>query len=423
MKSSKVANFNRALVILRSDNRSTSDIEFLADFIMDYIDLKMYLQRMSIAEISQVLRACYLSEYSSGEHIFYKGDLSEKFYLILYGSVCVYNQNKENVVTFSSDLVEGQKIGEQGLVTGMPRSMSAKATTHSFLLFMYKPAFKLYLERTVLYELEAQLLYIDRFFPHICRYSGITRIRIAYALHSVSYRRNKAVLSKDLPYDCLYFIHEGECSILAPTSMGRDKCIVKMGKGSCFGEECGLLGKAASHNVRVTSEYALLYFIRRADIKRTIPDDIIQVWVNNYHLKQKNRQHLKEASEPIKADARISCSFIEKFPLATPIARRKIHMQQQRSISSQGSKAVDPNYISFKNKLMQFRSGVTIKEVTASPTQLMRNHVSTMRARTSHMNRSSVMSRACNTPIRSKTTSDISGIFKTSNPPKPEYFP
>jgi CRP-like cAMP-binding protein len=421
MKVSKIANFNRALVILRSDNRSTSDIEFLADFIMDYNDLKVYLQRMSIAEISQVVRACYVSEYSSGEHIFHIGDLSDKFYLILHGSVCVYSQNTDNVVTFSSDLVEGQKLGEQGLVTGMPRSMSAKATTHCFLLFMVKPAFKLYLEKIVLQELEAQLLYIDRFFPLIFRYGNITRVRIAYAMHSVSYRRNKPVLSKDLPYDCLYFIHEGECSILAQTSMGRDKCVVKMGKGSCFGEECGLLGKVASHSVKVTSEYALLYFIKRADVKRVVPDDIFQVWISNYSLKQNSRQLLKEATEPIKVHKRISLDFIEKFPLATPIARRKIQMQRQRSISSQGKKAVDPNYISFRNKLMKLRS-VVIREVTPSPIKRIRSYASTMRARTSQRNRSSVLNRTCSTPIRSKTNSDTSGMFK-ANPPRSEYFP
>lgn len=363
MRSRHISQLNRAISILKSDDRSATEIEFLSNFVMDYKELAVYLGRMSIAGINQVMRACYLEEYETGDHIFYKGDHSDKFYLILFGSVCVYNLNKENVVTFSSILNQGQKLGEQGLVTGMPRSMSAKAHCKVFMLCMFRPAFKQFLEKTVLFELESQLNYIDMYFPNIYRYGSISRIRIAYSMHTVHYRRNKVVLTKNVNYDMIYFVFEGECSIVSQANKNKEKCFVKLSKGSCFGEECGLMGKPAGHTIKVSSEYAILFFIRKIDVKRVIPEEVLEVLVGNYYLKQRSRLLLKEASksdDPSFDETQLAP--IELYPMASGIARRQIHMQFQRTQSSLGCRLLDPLHVGYKKKLRQFRSGISLKE-------------------------------------------------------------
>jgi CRP-like cAMP-binding protein len=331
---------------------------------MEYRELAKYLDQMSIAGIHQVVRACNILEFDPGEHIFCKGDLSDKYYLILYGSVCVYNINKDNVVTFSNVIREGNKLGEQGLVTGMPRSMSAKANTLCFVLFMYRPAFKMYLEKAVVRELETQLDYIDKYFPNISRYGTISRIRIAYAIYSASFRRNKVILAKDLPYDCLYFIYEGECAIVTQVRKNIEKCVVKMGKGSCFGEECGLLGRVAGQTVKVTSEYAVLFYIKKGDVKRLVPEDVLSVFINNYYLKQKSRALFREIVMPAShaQHDQVSLASHEQYPMASILARKNFHQQMQRSQSSLGCKLNDPIHIGFKKKLRQFRSGVNLEE-------------------------------------------------------------
>mmetsp|Transcript_7357 Transcript_7357/g.13631 ORF Transcript_7357/g.13631 Transcript_7357/m.13631 type:complete len:430 (+) Transcript_7357:290-1579(+) len=408
MRPRNIAQLNRALSILRSEDRAPSEIEFLANFIMEYKELAVYLERMSISAINQVMRACNLEEYEPGDHIFYKGDLSDKFYLILFGNVFVYNLNKENVVTFSSIINEGQKLGEQGLVTGMPRSMSAKANTKVFMLYMFRPAFKQFLEKTVLHELETQLNYIDKFFPNIYRYGSISRIRIAYALHTTQYRRNKEVLTKGQTYDALYFIFDGECSIVTQVNKNKEKCVVKMGKGSCFGEECGLLGKPAVHNVKVTSEYAVLYFIRKVDVKRVVPEDILDVLISNYFLKQKSRLFLKEVAEPVDTvQTEHELAPIEKYPMASVMARRKIHLQFQRTLSSLGHRLQDPVHVSYKKKLRQLRSVVSLaQEETQKLTRIHSRRASLLQSPTPRRG-SALSSAPSRSPLLSRMSSPM----------------
>jgi CRP-like cAMP-binding protein len=366
MKVHNLRLLNQALTILRSEVRSLSEIELLANFIIsEYKDLAVYLSPMTIEGIHQVMQVCSLEEYNPEQHVFYKGEASNKFYLILFGSICVYNLNKANVITFSTTLTAGKKLGEQGLTTGSARSMGAKAMSKTYLLVIARSAFKQYLQKVVLKELESQLAYIDRYFPSIANYGSSTRVRIAYSMHTVNCRRNKALLVRNEPGDAIFFIDEGECSIVTEVSKTKDKCVVKMGKGSCFGEECGLLGNPANHSVKATSEYARLFFIRKVDAKRVIPEEVIAVLLKNYHLKQRNRKLLKRVARPvIPIDENVKDRF-ERYPLASTAARRSICMQHQRTKSSLCVRLDDPLFVGYKKHLKRYRSGVSLEPLDA----------------------------------------------------------
>lgn len=216
------------------------------------------------------------------------------------------------------------------------------------------------MEKTGLHQLDAKMAYLDEFLPNIGRYSITSRIKIVHAMHPLHCRRNKVILTKGVPSDAIFFIHEGECSITSKVSGVKERCVVKMSKGTCFGEECGLLGELADHNVKVTSEYAMLYFLKKSDVMYVIPDDIFKSLVYNFQLKQKSRLFLKESLLSEQADFQLNSS--EKYPMASALSRKKIQMQRKRNLSVIKSGPEDPLFDIYRHKLHKLRSGAILNQ-------------------------------------------------------------
>jgi CRP-like cAMP-binding protein len=347
----------RLIMILQTLDRSEEDKELILSYLLGLPDLAKYLQsipRQTLLEMSSVVKA---EHYSPDMPIFNKGDYSNCFYLILVGKVQIYNTNKEGEITFSTFIGSGKRLGEQGVITSQPRSLSAVAVEHTFMLVMTRPQFKTYLQAGFLTELGVQLSYIEQFLPSIEHYSYIQKIMIAYCLKTETYCRGQVILPKGVVSQNLYIVIDGEAEIIACLITGKHS-ILKLARGALFGEEGVFLGVKTKHSIVCASQRVNLFFIRKFDAVKVLPEEIMTNICNHYKAKEKNRLKLSESK--IRSDIRlhintgVSDSTPTSFAWASPFARRKlVKMQHVKSISSLNTTKNEESYQRRKSILMQ----------------------------------------------------------------------
>ena len=88
--------------------------------------------------------------------------------------------------------------------------------------------------------------------------------------------------------DKLYFVVDGEWDVIAGPAH-----IVRLVRGSYFGEESVLHGQPFNYNVVVTSENIKIYKIYRLDALKFFPEETLENMRENYKLKITSRTLLK----------------------------------------------------------------------------------------------------------------------------------
>ena len=83
---------------------------------------------LSEEERSRVARAAHVHRYASGEVLFRQGDAGESFFLIRSGSVDIVIQDASGTERHLATLGPGEYFGEMSLLTGEPRSATARVT-------------------------------------------------------------------------------------------------------------------------------------------------------------------------------------------------------------------------------------------------------------------------------------------------------
>ena len=71
--------------------------------------------------------------YRAGEIIFNEGDASDMAFVILHGTVEIFQPDKGDGEIIVTHLKEGQFFGEYGVMDSAPRSASARARTDVLL--------------------------------------------------------------------------------------------------------------------------------------------------------------------------------------------------------------------------------------------------------------------------------------------------
>lgn len=88
-------------------------------------------------EIHKLIEQGLIVHFRKDEVVFYQGNIGSQVYLIIQGSIGIYQGEKEIV-----RLGEGEIFGEMSLLTKQPRSATAKAITDSSLLVFSEISFE-----------------------------------------------------------------------------------------------------------------------------------------------------------------------------------------------------------------------------------------------------------------------------------------
>ncbi|MBI1865944.1 MAG: cyclic nucleotide-binding domain-containing protein, partial [Nitrospirae bacterium] len=101
---------------------------------------------LSEEERSRVARAAHVHRYAEGEVLFRQGDAGESFFLIRTGSVDIVIQDAGGMERHLATLGPGEYFGEMSLLTGEPRSATARVTRDLVVVVITKDNFASLLE-------------------------------------------------------------------------------------------------------------------------------------------------------------------------------------------------------------------------------------------------------------------------------------
>ena len=367
--------------ILSRGYRNAEELEHLASYLMIFADYRKYVSNIPRTEKMNLAKVMYVEFFPTDSFIFHKGDVSDKFYIVIFGAVDAYNKEKDGSLTYFGTIDQGKQIGERGLVRSQPRSLTMIAKEDTYLLTISSEDFLAYLGKEVFVIMQRKLHFIEKYFPNVRKYTYVQKERIAYSMSPEDFKRGQHVMIKGRSNEYLYFISEGELALSLEFDDKVTANVVKLGPGNCFGEETVLLGRRNFYNVVVLSERTLLYVIRRSDIYNAIPDEVLEKLKINFELKEKGRRmlidstriRLKNYSPEMK-----STTESKYFPQASTYAKRRLNEFRTRlkanseynssTSNLSRNKTPEPNVKSHKLLLEGLRDAVHKEEARSLST-------------------------------------------------------
>jgi CRP-like cAMP-binding protein len=100
-----------------------------------------FFKALSDDEIQLLNQACVLESYEADQVVIREGDLKEKFYIILEGSVSIVKGQQHHGQSTLADLQQGDLFGELSFIDDHPRSATVRTTQKSRLLTIQKEDF------------------------------------------------------------------------------------------------------------------------------------------------------------------------------------------------------------------------------------------------------------------------------------------
>ena len=105
------------------------------DPIQEVLNQVPIFEKLTDKELNQIIRLIHIREYKSNEPIFKKLSPGEGMYIVLNGSVEIFEPESEIVF---ANLSSGDFFGELALLDEEPRSATAKATEQSKLIGFFR---------------------------------------------------------------------------------------------------------------------------------------------------------------------------------------------------------------------------------------------------------------------------------------------
>ncbi len=227
-----------------------------------------------------------LHHVPAGEWIFVEGAPGDALYLIDSGQVEITSHD-QGVPEVLARLGSDDFFGEMALLTGKPRSTSARAATHTNLWVLYRsdfddlvaryPSVSLALSKT----LSRRLAEMDRRFTEthlrglklLAGLSPSQLEEISRRLKPVRYRQGEVIIREGDPGDEMYFIESGRVQVVRGS--GPQAIILdEMGAGDLFGEMALLTHGPRSATVTALSDLNL-WVLPQADF-----EDLVTAYPN-----------------------------------------------------------------------------------------------------------------------------------------------
>jgi CRP-like cAMP-binding protein len=287
------------------------------------------------------------------EMVYDQGAPGDALYLIDTGQVEIISDERDGPSTLAR-LGDDEFFGEMALLTGKPRSTSAKTTTHTNLWVLYRsdfddlvnryPSISLALSRV----LSERLAAMDRKFTesHLRGLKLLTGLSssqledVSERLKPVRFHQGEIILREGDTGEEMFFIESGRVRVMrgkGPNAL----VLAELGAGDHFGEMALLTGMPRTASVTALSELNL-WALSQADF-----DDLVIAYPNlALALSRQLSQRLRTADERFLREPAASLA-VPTQPKATPKPSRaarpkaKGRPKPARSLTSDLSQAWD----------------------------------------------------------------------------------
>jgi CRP-like cAMP-binding protein len=354
------------LPILMRHNRSDIELELINSFAKTIRDLALFLQDLTIHQQLELARFYQLETHDDKRIIFHKGDASLCLYVILKGSLEVFNE-LEHELEHVAYIGAGKMIGERGLARNLPRSLSAVTRGKTVLLTLEKDKFKRYMLDHIHVSLMEKVSFIQRYLPGLSSYTKSHKERLAYSLNTLWFRRGEVIVEEGNITDQLYFIADGECTLSKFNAMSK-VVISKLGEGSVIGDESIFFIQPVMYTVTVFRDVVKIYRLSRHDMNIHIPEKTIEILKHNCRIKLQGRHLLQQRLSPVTSPRSAEVSTTDRFMKAAPGARKRI-IQVEERMFLKGQRTLSPisdssNNYHFKQILESLRldTGARLKK-------------------------------------------------------------
>ena len=216
-----------------------------------------------------VAQRMLLRHVPAGEEIFAQGSPGDALYLIDNGQVEILSDSQTGR-TVLARLGMDEFFGEMALLTGKPRSSSARTATHANLWVLYRADFEDLVNRypalsvALSKVLSERLAAMDQRFTEnhlrgLNLLAGLSTSQledISRRLKPVRYRQGEQIVREGEPGEEMFFIESGRVQVVRGTGP-QAMLLAEMGAGDLFGEMSLLTGNPRSATVAALSDIDL----------------------------------------------------------------------------------------------------------------------------------------------------------------------
>lgn len=107
----------------------------LYDIIMHALQKNLIFSSFPQGTLDKLIDRMRIRQYRHGDNIILEGSKSESIFIVLKGSVNIYSESFETVLSSQS---EGAFFGEIGVLFDIPRTVSVNAATHCLVAYILK---------------------------------------------------------------------------------------------------------------------------------------------------------------------------------------------------------------------------------------------------------------------------------------------
>lgn len=348
--------FDSMAELINKEIKTIDEIERIDHFLHNLKPLQRLIESLPINFRQQVISCFRCKEYFEGQRLFTKGDRSDCLYVVMTGSLQLCNhltKDKSDLIP-ENILLKGKILGERGILRNGPRSLTAIAREHSYILCLDAKYFKLYLSNEMYATLESKKKIIDKFIPGLSKYPGTQKERLAYTLEIEDYDRGTILAQQGTYSEKMLVILDGEC-LMTHKDGNVKRIVARLEKGSIIGEETSLFERPSSFTVTVTSNSLMAGKIKNTDLKSLYPSKVVQIMRNCYSERNLTRCKLATFSHPCLKSYEPILSP-RNFPLASPKAKEQMTIIMQRNPSHQKENLSEHLFnFSYKGKLEKLR--------------------------------------------------------------------
>ncbi|CAG9309906.1 unnamed protein product [Blepharisma stoltei] len=326
------ANIKRSIRIIKKKSKTYEDIEELNALLSDLKPLQSVMDTLTMTNRILLLSSFTVVELKENELLFSKGDPSDCIYVILSGSLQLYNHSQKGKTDMipGNILGKGTILGERGILKNLTRSLTAIAVEHMHLLRLEAQIFKSLLGKEMNANMETKRKIVDQYIPGLLQMPAQQKERLAYLLDIEYYNRGTVITKQGVFNEKILIVLEGECKIFFQQGQYK-RFLSTLEKGSWIGEETALFDKPSAFSVVVTSDTLKAARIKNSDIKQVYPQAAVQMLRSSYHARELARNKLANFSHPCLTPKASVPSSPRSFPLATPKAKQKMNSLIQNS--------------------------------------------------------------------------------------------
>lgn len=316
--------YKKLINTLKNPKKLTEEAEEIAAFLLKIEDLTPYISSLSALSLEQVAGNLKLHEYKESEVVFNKGDNSDKLFIVIKGSVSLYDVQKDDLLSLVSVVEMGKVLGERGLIRSMPRSLTAIAKRNTILISFDIMKFKYIINSQLNSNIDEKLNFIDQKFPKSSVFKTYQKEKLAYCIDIKAVKKDEVIVREGTLCENLIFMYSGECLVYKSVS-GIQLKIIYIGPGCMISEECVLLNKHSEYSYKISSDKAKLYYIKKQDFFIQTPEQIVRKLIAICKIKLNRRIEIMQGADRIfKYSNPIPAISVNSFPLANRKLRSKL---------------------------------------------------------------------------------------------------